>query len=40
MLDLSSDRDGHDDIREIVQKVETPEFVQMDDRTRVAHDLR
>lgn len=23
---------------EIVQKVETPEFIQMDDRTRIAHD--
>ena len=34
---LSPDRGRQEQAREIVQKVETPEFIQMDYRTRIAH---
>ena len=40
VVNLSSDRDGHDHAREVMEEVETPELILMDDRARVAHDLR
>ncbi len=37
---FSPHRGWHDHVREVVQKIETPELIQMNDRTRIAHDMQ
>ena len=39
-LYFSPHRGRHDHVREVVQEIDTPELIQMNDRTRIAHDMQ